>query len=156
MGVPTSEVGYSIATTRRETTKVHKNMWWQWRRNKNSWLDLGFCHDSFCLIYLTLFYYILKYSFTFNPTHWITPKTFLIKPYCYYFVFRNNNYHCFIKITNLHHYLLIAASSIFTPFVNRCLPEDGRRRLPKHVAVLNKNQCIRSVWLCLSVNITLY
>jgi len=28
MGVPTSEVGYTIATTRRETTKVHKNMWW--------------------------------------------------------------------------------------------------------------------------------
>ena len=30
MGVPTSEVGYTIATTRRETTKVHKNMWWHW------------------------------------------------------------------------------------------------------------------------------
>jgi len=28
MGVPTSEVGYTIATTRRETTKVHKNMQW--------------------------------------------------------------------------------------------------------------------------------
>jgi len=28
MGVPTSEVGYTIATTRRETTEVHKNMWW--------------------------------------------------------------------------------------------------------------------------------
>jgi len=27
MGVPNSEVGYTIATTRRETTKVHKNMW---------------------------------------------------------------------------------------------------------------------------------
>jgi len=27
MGVRTSEVGYTIATTRRETTKVHKNMW---------------------------------------------------------------------------------------------------------------------------------
>ena len=26
--VPTSEVGYTIATTRRETTKVHKNMCW--------------------------------------------------------------------------------------------------------------------------------
>jgi len=41
MGVPTSEVGYTIATTRRETTKVHKNMWWHWRkkklRNKLSW-----------------------------------------------------------------------------------------------------------------------
>ena len=31
MGVPTSEVGYTIATTRSETTKVHKNMWWHWR-----------------------------------------------------------------------------------------------------------------------------
>jgi hypothetical protein len=30
MGVPTSEVGYTIATTRRETTKVHENMWWHW------------------------------------------------------------------------------------------------------------------------------
>ena len=30
MGVPTSEVGYTTATTRRETTKVHKNMWWHW------------------------------------------------------------------------------------------------------------------------------
>ena len=34
MGVPTSEVGYTIATTRRETTKVHKNLWWQWRKKK--------------------------------------------------------------------------------------------------------------------------
>ena len=33
MGVPTSEVGYTIATTRRETTKVHKNMWWHWGGN---------------------------------------------------------------------------------------------------------------------------
>jgi len=30
MGVPTSEVGYTIATTRMETTKVHKNIWWHW------------------------------------------------------------------------------------------------------------------------------
>jgi hypothetical protein len=30
MGIPTPEVGYVIATTRRETMKVHKNMWWQW------------------------------------------------------------------------------------------------------------------------------
>jgi len=30
MGVPTSEFGYTIATTRRETTKVRKNMWWHW------------------------------------------------------------------------------------------------------------------------------
>jgi hypothetical protein len=32
MGVPTSEVGYTIAKTRRETTQVHKNMWWLWRK----------------------------------------------------------------------------------------------------------------------------
>ena len=31
MGVPTSEVGYTFATTRRETAKVHKNIWWHWR-----------------------------------------------------------------------------------------------------------------------------
>jgi len=30
MGVPTSDVGYIIATTRRKTTKVHKNVWWHW------------------------------------------------------------------------------------------------------------------------------
>ena len=30
MGVPTSEVGYTIATTRGEKAKVHKNMWWHW------------------------------------------------------------------------------------------------------------------------------
>jgi hypothetical protein len=36
MGVPTSEVGYNIATTRRESHEVHKNRWWQWReREKN-------------------------------------------------------------------------------------------------------------------------
>ena len=34
MGVPTSEVGYTIATTRRETTKVHKNMWWHWKKKR--------------------------------------------------------------------------------------------------------------------------
>ena len=30
MGVPTSEVGYTIATTRRENHEVHKNRWWHW------------------------------------------------------------------------------------------------------------------------------
>jgi len=34
MGVPTSEVGYTIATIRRETTKVHKNTWCHWRKKK--------------------------------------------------------------------------------------------------------------------------
>jgi hypothetical protein len=32
MGVPTSDVGYIIATTRRKTTKVHKNVWWHWEK----------------------------------------------------------------------------------------------------------------------------
>jgi len=40
MGVPTSEVGYTIATTRRETTKVHKNMWWG--KKKNLLENIGF------------------------------------------------------------------------------------------------------------------
>jgi hypothetical protein len=31
MGIPTSEVGYTIATTRRENHEVHKNRWWHWR-----------------------------------------------------------------------------------------------------------------------------
>jgi len=34
MGVPTSEVGYTIATTTRENHEVHKNMWWHWERKK--------------------------------------------------------------------------------------------------------------------------
>jgi hypothetical protein len=28
MGIPTSEVGYTSATTRRETTKSITDMWW--------------------------------------------------------------------------------------------------------------------------------
>ena len=39
MGVPNSEADYTIATTRRETTKVHKNMWWHWEK-KNCNLTL--------------------------------------------------------------------------------------------------------------------
>jgi hypothetical protein len=34
MGVPTSEVGYTLATTRRETTKSMKDMWWHWIKKK--------------------------------------------------------------------------------------------------------------------------
>jgi hypothetical protein len=30
MGFPASEVGYTIATSRSETAKIHKNMWWHW------------------------------------------------------------------------------------------------------------------------------
>jgi hypothetical protein len=31
MGVPTSEVGYASATTRRETMKSMTDMWWHWK-----------------------------------------------------------------------------------------------------------------------------
>ena len=41
MGVPTTEVGYTIATTRRETTKVHKNMWWHWGKRKEKKIPPG-------------------------------------------------------------------------------------------------------------------
>jgi hypothetical protein len=34
MGGPTSEVGYTSATTRRETTKSIGDMWWHWVKNK--------------------------------------------------------------------------------------------------------------------------
>ena len=34
MGAPTSEVGYTIATTRREKHEVHKNRWWHWEIKK--------------------------------------------------------------------------------------------------------------------------
>jgi hypothetical protein len=30
MGAPTSEVGYTIATTRRENNELHKDRWWHW------------------------------------------------------------------------------------------------------------------------------
>jgi hypothetical protein len=40
MGVPASEIGYTIATTSRETTKVHKNMWWHWGRKKNRFVSI--------------------------------------------------------------------------------------------------------------------
>ena len=42
MGVPTSEVGYTIATTRRETTRVHKNMWWHWGEREISFKPAPF------------------------------------------------------------------------------------------------------------------
>jgi hypothetical protein len=34
MGVPTSEVGYTSATTRRETMKSKMDMWWHWMIKK--------------------------------------------------------------------------------------------------------------------------
>jgi hypothetical protein len=30
MGVPTSEVGYTSATTGRENTKFIRDIWWHW------------------------------------------------------------------------------------------------------------------------------
>jgi hypothetical protein len=34
MGVPTSKVGYTFATVRREDHEVHENMWWHWGGKK--------------------------------------------------------------------------------------------------------------------------
>jgi hypothetical protein len=34
MGVPTSEVGYTSATTGRETMKSIRDMWWHWIRER--------------------------------------------------------------------------------------------------------------------------
>ena len=48
MAIRTSEVGYTIATTRRETTKVHKNMWWGGGKN--------------IYIYIYMYIYIYIYS----------------------------------------------------------------------------------------------
>ena len=47
MGVPASEVGYTIATTRRETTKFHKNMWWLWGTCIN-YTGSNFLFQNFC------------------------------------------------------------------------------------------------------------
>ena len=44
MDVPTSEVGYTIATTRRETTKVRKNVWWHWTKTKKEFIILLYVH----------------------------------------------------------------------------------------------------------------
>jgi len=38
MGVPTSEVGYNSAMTRREDHEVHKDMWGT-EGGKNSWIS---------------------------------------------------------------------------------------------------------------------
>jgi len=88
----------------------------------------------------------------FNLIHWIIyTKEVSSRVFNVISFFWNNIYHCFIMITVLHLSLLGEASPPLTLFVN-C----GRlSRQPKHVAVLNKNQYIRSVWLCLLVNITL-
>jgi hypothetical protein len=51
---------------------------------------------------------------------------------------------CFFLNNNLYHPVLGERSPFFTLFVNRCLPNDGWSRQPKHV-VLNKNKYIASV-----------
>ena len=33
MGIPTSEVGYTPAMSRREDHEVHKDVWWHWEKN---------------------------------------------------------------------------------------------------------------------------
>ena len=35
MGVPTSEVGYTAAMSRREDHEVHKDMWWHWAQKEH-------------------------------------------------------------------------------------------------------------------------
>ena len=45
MGVPTSEVGYTAAMSRREDHEVHKDMWWHWTQKKikmSSYMSLGY------------------------------------------------------------------------------------------------------------------
>jgi hypothetical protein len=34
MGIPTSEISYTSATSRRETMKSIKDMWWLWIRRR--------------------------------------------------------------------------------------------------------------------------
>jgi hypothetical protein len=41
MGVPSSEVGYTSATTGRETTKSMTDMWWHWIKKKFKLLFLA-------------------------------------------------------------------------------------------------------------------
>jgi hypothetical protein len=42
MGVPTSEVGYTSVTTRRETTKSMTDMWWHWIKKEKKNLIYNF------------------------------------------------------------------------------------------------------------------
>jgi hypothetical protein len=35
MGIPPSKLGYTSATTRRETTKSMTDMWWHWKTTNN-------------------------------------------------------------------------------------------------------------------------
>jgi hypothetical protein len=43
MGVPASEVGYTLATTRRETMKSMTDMWWHWKKkNKKIYIVATF------------------------------------------------------------------------------------------------------------------
>jgi len=63
MGVPTSEVG-TIATTRRETTKVHKNMWWHWGEKKKT----SFYFSDDCRNIATILKTLIDRGFVFEET----------------------------------------------------------------------------------------
>ena len=54
MGLPNSEVGYTIATTRRENHEVHKNRWWHWEKKKKitNLLLLSHLHTFQLKVYL--------------------------------------------------------------------------------------------------------
>ena len=60
MGVPTSEAGYTIATTRRETTKVHKNMWWHW--GENIFIYIYLKTSKLCEMFFLTSFLVLKMS----------------------------------------------------------------------------------------------
>jgi hypothetical protein len=52
MGVPTSEVGYTSATTGRESMKSIRDMWWRWIKKKKSKNAMG---RDFCTLLVQLF-----------------------------------------------------------------------------------------------------
>jgi len=46
MGVPPSEVGYTLVTTGRGDHEVYMDIWWHWRRKKKR-KNVHYCHLSF-------------------------------------------------------------------------------------------------------------
>jgi hypothetical protein len=46
MGAPTSDVGYTSATTRRRDHEIYKDMWWGWRKKflilKKTYIEIIF------------------------------------------------------------------------------------------------------------------
>jgi len=63
MGVPTSEVGYTIATTRGQTTKVHKNVWWHWREREKKLCFPTYATFQASLVRVTARAYVLLWVF---------------------------------------------------------------------------------------------